>query len=246
MIEYLNIAKEAVILARKKFDLNKDRVVVNSSIGKDIKLQLDIDIEKTLIKNLKSNSDFDILGEESGLIKGSSDKKFRWIIDPIVGTLNFSRGIPFYCISVALWDGDSPVLGVIHDLSAGKCYTGIVNIGAWCDDKPIMVSNINDIKKSIICTGFPVYSSFDDKNLNSFIKELQSYKKVRLFGSAAMSLVMVSKGSAEVYKENTIALWDVAAGIAINLAAGGYANFEFQNEQKYLLDVICHNNKLNL
>ena len=81
MIEYLNIAKEAVILARKKFDLNKDRVVVNSSIGKDIKLQLDIDIEKTLIKNLKSNSDFDILGEESGLIKGSSDKKFRLTLD---------------------------------------------------------------------------------------------------------------------------------------------------------------------
>ena len=62
MIEYLNIAKEAVILAKKKFDLNRNSVIVNSSIGKDIKLQLDIDIEKTLIKNLKSNSDFDILG----------------------------------------------------------------------------------------------------------------------------------------------------------------------------------------
>jgi fructose-1,6-bisphosphatase/inositol monophosphatase family enzyme len=70
-----------------------------------------------------------------------------------------------------------------------------------------------------------VYSDFDKDSLLNFVTDVQQYKKVRLFGSAAMSLVHVAKGSVEVYKENNIALWDVAAGIAIVLAAGGKAQF---------------------
>ncbi len=110
----------------------------------------------------------------------------------------------------------------LHD----RLYTGVVEKKeAFCNGEAISVSNIMQKKDSIVVTGFPVYSSFDKETLYNFITDVQQYKKVRLFGSAAISLVHVAKGSAEAYKENNIAIWDVAAGLAIVLAAGGAATY---------------------
>jgi fructose-1,6-bisphosphatase/inositol monophosphatase family enzyme len=83
------------------------------------------------------------------------------------------------------------------------------------------------------------------KTLESFILDIQNFKKLRLFGSAALSLAMVSKGAAEVYREDNIAIWDVAAGIPIVLAAGGKCIFETGNGENYL-NVIATNGNLEL
>jgi myo-inositol-1(or 4)-monophosphatase len=122
-------------------------------------------------------------------------------------------------------------------------YTGVVGEGAYCNDIPINVSSVIDKKDSIICTGFPVYSSFESDNLIKFVTKLQTFKKVRLLGSAALSSVMVATGSVEVYHENSIALWDVAAGIAIVQAAGGFVEYDFIDSKNHLLDVWAFNSK---
>lgn len=223
--------------------LSEENIIINGSKDKDIKLQSDLDSEEIIFSELKKESNFDILSEESGFIKGSSNSSFRWIVDPLDGSLNFSRKIPICCISIALWDNDIPVLGVIYDFNNDKMYRGIVGEGSYCNDIPINVSSVIDKKDSIICTGFPVYSTFESDNLLKFVTKLQTFKKVRLLGSAALSSVMVASGSVEVYNESSIALWDVAAGIAIVEAAGGYVEYNFIDSKNHLLDVWAFNSK---
>ena len=165
-------------------------------------------------------------------------------MDPLDGSLNYSREIPLNCISIALWKGDQPVLGVIYDYNHDSLLKGIVGEGAYLNDESIKVSDIDDKSKSIITTGFPVYTSFEDASLLDFIKTIQSYKKVRLLGSAALSLSLVAKGSVEAYTESNIAFWDVAAGIALVKAAGGFTDYSFTNREKYLMNVFVSNGKI--
>ena len=240
MYNYLKTAKKAAKEAACLLMKSKNNIVINKSNGKDIKLQSDLDSEDIVIKILKENSDLDILSEEYGYIKGKVKSNLKWIVDPIDGSLNFSRNIPLCCVSIALWDNYDPVLGVIFDFNSNLLYSGIVGEGAWCNKVSINVSNVNKKSNSIICTGFPVYSSFEDENIINFISEVQDFKKVRLLGSAALSLAFVANGSAEVYKENNIAIWDVAAGLAIVKAAGGKIYFHFENN----IGNVCADNSL--
>ncbi len=161
------------------------------------------------------------MSEEFGLVKSSNADGYCWIIDPLDGSLNYSRDIDIYAVSIGLWKNDEPVLGVVYDFLHERMYTGLVGTGAFLNGTPIAVSTIDKKKDSILTTGFPVYTSFDKSSLDGFVSNIQDYKKVRLFGSAAISFVHVAKGSTEAYMENNIAIWDVAAGLAIVMAAGG-------------------------
>jgi len=233
-----NIAFTVGNLLKKQHDFN--RIKINLEDGRDIKLQSDLDSEKLIIEFLNKETEFSILSEECGLIEGKN-KNFLWVIDPLDGSLNFSRGIDINCISIGLWKDDKPVLGVIYDFINKNLFEGICGKGAFLNGKAIYVSKINERSKSIICTGFPVYRSFEDKSLIDFLSKIQSYKKVRLFGSAAFSLSLLAKGSVEAYSEEGIGFWDVAAGIAIVDAAGGNCNFSFCQENKNLMNVFVTN-----
>lgn len=240
MMEYLEIAKYAAIES-SKYLLNQELVQVNVSDGKDIKLQADVDSEQIIFKILKENSDLNILSEEAGFFKGSSNSDLMWIVDPLDGSLNYSRKLPLNCISIALWNQNKPILGVIYDFNSKAMYSGVVGEAAWLNFDHIRVSQVEKKSEAIICTGFPVYSSFDNDYLKDFINEIQVYKKVRLLGTAALSLAYVAKGAVEAYKENNIAIWDVAAGLAIVKAAGGYIKYEFDNN---IGNVYASNNKI--
>jgi myo-inositol-1(or 4)-monophosphatase len=236
---FLEVAVEAVHAAKTFLSTQKE-VIVSSNTGHDIKLQADKDTER-IILNILQRTGINILSEEAGFIKNSPEEGLCWIIDPLDGSLNYSRKIPLYCISVALWDGNKPILGVVYDYVHNNLYKGVVGKGAFINDVRMSVSQIYQQSQSVIATGFPVYSSFDTEVLSSFIQCLQSYKKVRLFGSAAFSMMMVAQGAVEAYHENNIAWWDVAAGIAIILAAGGHVEFNFTNNEKYLMKVLALN-----
>lgn len=244
MEKYLNIAQKAILKAGKilKNDFNST-IKVNSSIGKDIKLQSDLDSEKIILDILSAQSDIPILSEEFGYLEKKAQNNYRWIIDPLDGTLNYSRSIFINCISIGLWEGNKPILGVIYDFIHDSIFTGIVGESAKLNGEVIFTSNITSKKDAILCTGFPVYSNFSTENLSNFVSEIQDFKKVRLLGSAALSLSLVAKGCVEAYKENDIAIWDVAAGIPIIMAAGGVCEIS-AGKSENLLNVYAYNGKL--
>lgn len=193
----------------------------------DIKIKADKAVEKVIIKCLKSNSDYPIFSEERGEVKGKDESTgYCWVVDPLDGSLNFLRGIPNSCISIALWMHNDPMLGVVFDFNRDEAFTALIGKGAWLNRREIRVSKLVDKSKGVLCTGFPSDGDFSDRGLKRFFGEVKKFKKVRLLGSAALSLAYVASGRADFYYENGIKFWDVAAGLCLVKAAGGIINYK--------------------
>lgn len=194
---------------------------VLSEIGRDIKLQADQDAEARILEVLKT-SPYPILAEESGEHGMEGCNGPAWIVDPLDGTLNFNRGVPICCTSIALAQGEDLLLGLIYDFNRDELFTGIAGEGAWLNGAPMRVSDVNEPGKAILTTGFPTNRDYADDSLLEFVQYIQRFKKVRLLGSAALMLAYVACGRFEAYAEDDIMFWDVAGGAALVLAAGGY------------------------
>jgi len=218
---------------------------VKVDLRRDVKIKADSKIEEFVVDRLTKQSEYPILSEESGLIGGSQEgSSYQWIVDPIDGSLNFSRGIPFCCISIALWNGAEPLLGVVLDFNRAEVFAGIVGDKATLNGKPIKVSDIKKKSKAILCTGFPVNTDFGSSALHQFVKQVQEYKKVRLLGSAALSLSYIASGRADIYIERDIKIWDVAAGCALVKASGGSVLIEWRKDITEPLTLIACNGRL--
>lgn len=213
----LQIAQQAALAAGKLLAKNASFVIKESS-SRDSKLSADTDSENVILDILRSQSTFPILSEEAGgeLVSGPI-----WIVDPLDGTVNYSRGIPIGAVSISLWNSGQPLLGVVYDFTRDELFTGIVGIGARLGEHKIDVGTTSAKEHAIVFTGLPIAQDFSSASINEFVKLVQGYKKVRIIGSAALSLAYVAAGRGDVYFERSIRLWDVAAGIALVLAAGG-------------------------
>lgn len=218
-----NIAENAFRIIEK--DINKFRKV-EEYLERDVKILADKKLESFIIKQLLEKSQYPVLSEEAGFLEGrDKNRDYRWIVDPLDGSFNFSHSIPINCISVALWKRMEPLLGVVYDFNHHETFSGLVGEGAWLNKNPIMTNEITEKSKAVLCTGFPVSTDFSKKSLLDFIEAIREYKKIRLLGSAALSLAYVACGRADVYLENDIKIWDVAAGIALVKAAGGKVQY---------------------
>ena len=235
------LAKKAVLAAADYLD-NLSIIDIDSLQGKDIKLEADRKSEQCLLQML-APSGLPVLTEESGQIGLQSG--LRWIIDPIDGTYNFFRGLKeLSCVSVALWDDHKPVLGVVCRLGSRQLFEGNVATKiALVDDQPIKTSQIIQPDQAVLATGFPVYLDYDSKNLAQYIQSTQHFKKIRMLGTAALMSTFVGAGYLDVYTEKSIKLWDIAAGTAIALAAGGAVHIEdMENDLCHI--ALCANQPL--
>jgi len=196
-------------------------VSYSSDFPKEIKSNLDKILEEEIISGLLSLN-IPILSEEAGYINIDKDSEYLFIVDPLDGTFNFTRGLGPYAISVALWSKNKPIFGVVYNLLSHELIWGSSEIGSYCNDKKIQVSDVNEVGLAVLWTGFPVRYNFSDIGQEAdFWNVMQSYSKIRMLGSATISLINVAKGSADVYAEKDIMIWDVAAGIPIVEGAGG-------------------------
>jgi myo-inositol-1(or 4)-monophosphatase len=210
-------AREAGRLLREDFSRNPG---VRSNAGKDVKTSADVASE-ALIRRLLEATGVQILGEES--VEGPPINRAEsfWVVDPLDGTFNFSRGFPLCCVSIAYCEDLRPCLGVVYDFQSDILYTGLSGRGAFVNGSPIKVSVINDQGQAVLATGFPAGRSFEGAALRDFVRRIQEFKKIRMIGSAALSLAYVASGSFDAYFEESIWWWDVAAGLALVEAAGG-------------------------
>lgn len=215
---------EAVRAARVAGDLLRRgfrAAEVLSAEGKDIKTRQDLEAEQRVLEILRPFG-LPVLTEETGLHgTRTADDGLLWVIDPLDGTLNYARGLPLCCVSIALWREREPVLGVVHEFLHDRLYAGVVGQGATCNGQPVTVSPVSEVGHAVIATGFPAKASFTTDALTGFVGRVQTYKKVRLLGTAALSLAQVAGGAIDAYAENGIHFWDVAAGLALVSAAGG-------------------------
>jgi len=190
-------------------------------IPREVKAAADRTVEDDILRRL-AGTNHPVLSEESGEVAGTADQGLRWIIHPIDGTVNFVRRLAPCAVSIALWRGNSPVFGVIGEHPSGRLAWGGPGLGTFVDGRPVRVSTTKSRNRAILCTGFP--SSFDFGNERAtahFLKVAGEFAKVRMLGTAALSLMHVAGGSADAYSEQDIMFWDVAAGLALVEGAGG-------------------------
>lgn len=248
-MDFLELSKNTVALGLEKLSMldkkNAKEFKFSTKVPREIKAEADLIIEKLLLDEL-SLSGLSIVSEEIGLVKSEQRSNLRFIIDPIDGTVNFLRGINECSISVALFDGNKPIFGVIGSYPSCVISWGGKDIGAFCGSMPINVSSVEDTKKGVLCTGFPSRFEFNSASIQEQIFLMKSFNKVRMLGSASQSLLKLAQGSVEAYYEKGIMIWDIAAGIALVEGAGG--EFSIKNIQNYSspIEVIATNNLVDV
>lgn len=185
----------------------------------DVKLKQDIESEKIIIENIKEKFPEDtFLCEETG-ITGKNQNNL-WIIDPLDGTLNFSRNIPHSCVSIA-FIGKDEKFGIIYDFFREEIFTGIEGKGAYLNGKKIRVSKIDKIENAIIGIGFMVGKREIEYGLEILQKIIKKAKRVRMMGSAGLDFAYLSSGRIDLLIHLNLKRWDYEAGKIILNEAGG-------------------------
>ena len=243
----LDLAKSAAVRAGARLLASLapvDRTYVHSlELPREVKAAADSVLERDILQAL-AGAELAVLSEESGYIPSKRPSSRWFIVDPLDGTFNFIKGLGPSAVSIALWEDQKPIFGVIYNLMERQLAWGGADIGAFIDGRPISVSGTSSLALASICTGFPVrFDVQSDRALRDFCRLVSPYAKVRMLGSAAMALLHVARGSADVYLEQSIMLWDVAAGVAIVQGAGGEA-MAVRADREWCYDVIASNTAL--
>ena len=204
----------------RKFD-EIDFKVSNKEGINNLVTEVDHASEKAIIQVIKeSHPDHCILTEESGEI--FQESAYKWIIDPIDGTVNFAHRIPISCISIGIEHNNQMVLGAVYNPFMNELFVAERGQGATLNDKPINVSKKEKVENACLVTGFP-YTYLDEPNgpLQVFDRLIRKGIPVRRLGSAAIDLCWVACGRFDGFYEHKLYAWDSAAGFLIVEEAGG-------------------------
>jgi myo-inositol-1(or 4)-monophosphatase len=219
---------------------------VRKKAADEIVTEADTESEKEIISAIRSNfPEHGILSEECGLKAGGSD--YKWIIDPLDGTVNFAHQVPICCISIALAFQDAIVLGVVLNPLNGEFFSAVKGQGAQLNGQSIQVSSISTLSDSLLVTGFAynLKETFEPV-ITRYGNCLKAAQGMRRLGSAALDLCYVACGRFEGYWEQNLKPWDTAAGSLIAAEAGGTVT-TFSN-QSYTVDqfeILATNGKIH-
>lgn len=158
-----------------------------------------------------------------------------WVIDPLDGTTNFIYKIPHFSISIALMYKGRPILGIVYDVMLKVAYTAAKGNGTYENDRQVFVRNNENTLDAIVVTGFPYKRAPEmmDKSLQMIRYCIDHCRGVRRLGSAALDLAYVASGKLDLYYENTLNVWDLAAGVLLVTEAGGLVT-DYQGGKSYL------------
>jgi myo-inositol-1(or 4)-monophosphatase len=229
-------ARQAGRLMRRNQSLVKK---INQQSQHDIKLELDVQcqklIEKTLLSAFPQSA---VLGEEG--VAGMAGAPWRWVVDPIDGTVNFTYGVPHACVSIALQRRAASsvdfttVLGVVYDPFCDELFTGVRGGPALLNDRRIHASRRKHLDEAIVAIGFAKDAASLNENLPVFNALVGKVRKMRMMGAAALSLAYVAAGRFDAYIESGVHLWDIAAaGLILECAGGEFWRRPIVGSQKY-------------
>jgi myo-inositol-1(or 4)-monophosphatase len=162
---------------------------------------------------------YGFVGEEGG---ASGDAERRWIVDPLDGTLNFVQGFSHWCVSVALWDAEGPVVGCVLDPLREDCFLAVRGQGATWNGQPMRVSQQAGLDGAFLATGFAFQLGDRWPLFNAALgRVFPRAKGIRRAGSAALDLAHTACGIFDGYFELGLKPWDLAAGVLLVQEAGG-------------------------
>jgi len=212
----LTSAKASGALLRSRFA----GAGINQALERDVKLAEDKQSEALVADGLLSGSPWGIMSEEGGWLRERrADDDPYWVIDPLDGSYNFMRGMPLCAVSVAFCQGMQPLAGAVYDFLRDELIHTGVEAGLFRNGAPI--ARPEPAGPSALSTGIPAATRSNAEAAAKNAESLNGWGKVRMLGSAALSLSWVAQGKLDGYRETGIRWWDVAGGLAVVQAAGG-------------------------
>jgi histidinol-phosphatase len=190
--------------------------------------QADQEAEAAIVERLRpAFPEVGFLGEEFGA-QGSQSR--RWIVDPIDGTKNFVRGIPYWATLIALEEEGDVTLGIVHSPATGELYWARRGRGAWVDGAPLRVSSVGDLGGAML-----VHSSLNllrpldgGRCWDGFVRLVELTDRQRGFGDY-FGYTFVLRGQAEIMLEADVKPWDIAPfKILFEEAGGRFTDFAGQ------------------
>lgn len=215
----LEAAKEAGKIIQHYF---QGTFSVNNKEGiNNLVTEVDTKAESKIIEVIKSYfPGHSIISEEVGELV--QDSPYKWIIDPIDGTVNFAHGIPICCVSIGLSHNDDMLLGAVYNPMMNELFFAEKGKGAMLNDQPIAVSQKSNFEKACLVTGFPYkWPKTKEHPIKVFERFIMQGLPVRRLGSAAIDLCWVACGRFDGFWEYNLSPWDIAAGYLIVTEAGG-------------------------
>lgn len=206
-------------IIKEYFD--KSFTISNKEGINNLVTEVDHKSEVAIIDVIKANfPNHFILSEEAGALEQESE--YKWIIDPIDGTVNYANGIPICCVSIGIEKAGKMIMGAVYNPFINEFYFAEKGQGATLNGKKINVTTRTEVIKSCLVTGFP-YTYLDEENgpLQVFEKFIRKGIPVRRLGSAAIDLCWVAAGRFDGFYEHKLSAWDSAAGFIIVEEAGG-------------------------
>ena len=238
----VNAARSAGALLRAE---SGTPLTVNETHAHDIKLELDVRTQDLITAALLGQfPDHAIYGEEG--IAGNQSSAFQWIVDPIDGTVNYFYGIPHYCVSIALREAGEIVVGVIYDPARDELWAVEKGGAPTLNGKPIRVSERTQLSDAVLSVGFAKTKATISAGLPLLEKYVMRARKCRMMGSAALDLAYVACGRLDAYLEQSVSLWDVAAGKILVESAGGKFEMTPRADNPDKISVVASSGRIDL
>lgn len=219
--ELLACAVDAVTAAARHAEVNRSRRgEVMETARHDIKLVMDRECQDVIFDVIRSRyARHAILGEEGSSVVECSP--YEWIVDPIDGTMNFYRGLPWWCHTVSVRSASGTLAGTVYAPELDLLYTATVDSASQCNGESIRTSSIAELSEGFLMTGVSKAPEDLMNGIDVLTKIAPQMKKTRIMGAAALDMCQVAHGRIDVFYESGIYLWDVAAGMLIVNQAGG-------------------------
>lgn len=180
--------------------------------------------EEAIVKELRrAHPDYAILGEEGGAQKGrGGNNRYTWVIDPLDGTSNYLRGLPHWCVSIALVENGEPLHAVVFDPLRNELFTASRGAGTQLNERRMRVAERRELAGAMLGTGFaPRERARAGAQLECIRELLRDAEDIRRTGSAALDLAYTAVGRLDGYFEAGVKPWDIAAGVLLVREAGG-------------------------
>ncbi len=244
MNDYIHEMESAKQAARMAGDLLQkhfgEKLIVDERTAHDIKLRLDKQCQQLIRSTLAADfPSYAFLGEEGG-----NGGEIEWIVDPLDGTVNFFYGIPIFCVSIALRAHGVLQLGCVYAPMTRELYTAQLGGVPTLNGKPIHVSTRSQMEQAVVFVGHGTHDGSGATGIRRFAHISSQVCKVRILGSAALSLCYIAAGKLDAYIEQSIHLWDFAAAQVILEAAGGKLEFTPRTSDALTGAVLAYNGLL--
>jgi myo-inositol-1(or 4)-monophosphatase len=205
-------------------------VTYKAGASTNLVTNVDHDIENYIKRKIsRAFPEDSILAEESAVVNEHAER--RWIIDPLDGTTNFAHGVPYFCISIGVEKSGKIVAGGVYNPILDEFFFASKGKGARMNGKKITVSDVDQLNKALLVTGFPYDIHLrPEKSLPYFNALIQKSQGLRRLGSAAIDLCYVAMGRFDGFFEVQLHPWDTAAGMLILTEAGGQIT-DFRGEE---------------